>query len=333
MNLPILPTAIVGSYAMPPWLERLKADFFARRISRHDLDEIYDTAVKAAIKDQETAGLDVVTDGELRRDNMVDYFIERFQGIQIDHSSKKYYYDFYDTMVRAKLPMASLGLVQDFTFLRTFTERTPKFCVTGPHCLTKRIGNKFYPTEEALAIDLAKVMNLELKALVKAGAEFIQIDEPYFSGFPEDLGWGVDVINTLVEGVNAKIAVHICYGNRYGKPSWEGSYRYLFPTILNAKVQQLTLEFARRGGEDLDLFKEFNAPFELGVGVIDVKNPDVETPEMVAEHIRKALQVVPAERIHILTDCGCFHLPRDVAFHKMKAMVEGTRIVRKELGK
>ena len=333
MNLPILPTAIVGSYAMPPWLERLKTDFFARRISRHDLDEIYDSAVKAAVKDQETAGLDVITDGEVRRDNMVDYFVERFPGIQIDHSSKKYYYDFYDTQVRSKLPMASLGLVQDFTFLRTFTERTAKFCITGPHCLTKRIRNQFYPTEEALANDLAKVMNLELKALVKAGAEFIQIDEPYFSGFPEDLEWGVNVINTLVEGVNAKIAVHICYGNRYGKPSWEGSYRYLFPTILKAKVHQLTLEFARRGGEDLDLFKEFNAPFELGVGVIDVKNPDVETPDMVAEHIRKALEVMPAERIHILTDCGCFHLPRDVAFHKMKAMVEGTRIVRKELGK
>jgi len=333
MNLPILPTAMVGSYAMPPWLERLKTDFFARRISRHDLDEIYDSAVKAAIKDQETAGLDVITDGEVRRDNMVDYFIERFPGIQIDHSSKKYYYDFYDTLVRAKLPMASLGLVQDFTFLRTFTERATKFCITGPHCLTKRIRNQFYPNEEALATDLAKVMNLELKALVKAGADWIQIDEPYFSGFPEDLAWGVNAINTMVEGVNARIAVHICYGNRYGKPSWEGSYRYLFPTILGAKVQQLTLEFARRGGEDLDLFKEFNAPFELGVGVIDVKNPDIETPEMVAEHIRKALEVVPAERIHILTDCGCFHLPRDVAFNKMKAMVEGARIVRKELGK
>jgi hypothetical protein len=109
-------------------------------------------------------------------------------------------------------------------------------------------------------------MNLELKALVKAGARLIQIDEPYYSGFPEDLVWGVKVLNTLVEGVDAKIAVHICYGNRYGKPSWEGSYRYLFPAILDAKVQQLTLEFARRGGEDLDLFKEFAPPFELGLG-------------------------------------------------------------------
>ena len=126
--------------------------------------------------------------------------------MQIDRTSKKFYYDFYDSAVVGKLPMASLGLVQDFTFLHTFTERDTKFCVTGPHCLTKRIRNQFYPSEEALATDIARVMNMELKALVKAGATFIQIDEPYYSGFPEDLPWGVKVLNTLVEGVDAKIA-------------------------------------------------------------------------------------------------------------------------------
>ena len=107
---------MVGSYAMPGWLERLKTDYFARRISRHDLDEIYDAAAKAAIKDQEIAGLDIVTDGEPRRDNMVDYFVERLPGVQIDRSSKKFYYDFYDSVVQGKLPMASLGLVPDFQF-------------------------------------------------------------------------------------------------------------------------------------------------------------------------------------------------------------------------
>src|SRR5579864_7626946 len=333
MTLPILPTTVVGSYSMPGWLERLKTEYFARRISRHDLDEVHDTAVKAAIKDQEVAGLDIVTDGELRRDNLIDYFVERLPGVDIDRSSKKFYYDFYDSSVSAKLPMAPLGLADDFRFLRKFTERETKFCVTGPHCLTKRLRNEFYPSEEALAMDIARVMNMELKALVKAGAKLIQIDEPYYSGFPEDLPWAVRVLNTLVEGVDAKIGVHICYGNRYGKPSWEGSYRYLFPTIMEAKVQQLTLEFARRGGEDLDLFKEFNPPFELGVGVIDVKIHDIETPDMVTQHIRKALDVLPPERIFVLPDCGLFHLPRDVAFSKLKTMVEGTRIVRKELGK
>ena len=333
MTLPILPTTVVGSYSMPGWLERLKTEYFARRISRHDLDEVHDTAVKAAIKDQEVAGLDIVTDGELRRDNLIDYFVERLPGVDIDRSSKKFYYDFYDSSVSAKLPMAPLGLADDFRFLKKFTEREAKFCVTGPHSLTKRIRNEFYPTEEALAMDIARVMNLELKELVKAGAKIIQIDEPYFSGFPDDISWGVNALNAMVEGVGATIAVHICYGNRYGKPSWEGSYRYLFPKILDAKIHQLTLEFARRGGEDLDVFKQLPAPFQLGVGVIDVKTQAVETPDVVAERIRKALEVVPAERMFILPDCGCFHLPRDVAFAKLCAMVEGTKIVRKELGK
>jgi 5-methyltetrahydropteroyltriglutamate--homocysteine methyltransferase len=332
MTLPILPTAMVGSYSMPGWLERLKTDYFARRISRHDLDEIHDYAIRSAIKDQEMAGLDVVTDGELRRDNMIDYFVERLPGIHIDRSSKKFYYDFYDSEVLGKIPMAALGLVDDFKFLLANTERETKFCITGPHSLCKRVRNKHYPSDEALATDIARVMNMELKELVKAGAKLIQIDEPYYSGFPEDLTWGVKVLNTLVEGVNAKIAVHICYGNRYGKPSWEGSYRYIFPTILQAKIQQLSVEFARRGGEDLDLFREFKTPFELGAGVIDVKDQAIETPEIVAERIRKVLEFVPAEKVVVLPDCGLVHLPRDIAFAKLRAIVQGTKIVRKELG-
>jgi 5-methyltetrahydropteroyltriglutamate--homocysteine methyltransferase len=323
---------MLGSYAMPGWLDRLKTEYFLRRISRNDLDEIYDAAVKAAVKDQEVAGLDIITDGESRRDNMVDYFVERMNGVQIDRTSKRFYYDFYDTEVSAKLPLTSLGLTKDFKFLRQFTERAAKVCITGPHCMSKRIRNKFYPSDEAMAMDIAKVMNLELKALVKAGADIIQIDEPYFSGFPEDVPWAIRVINEMLDGVETKIALHICYGNRYGKPSWEGSYRYLFPAILEAKVDQLNLEFARRGDEDIALWREFKAPFRLGLGVIDVKTHDIETPEMVSAQIRKALETIPAEQLTIMPDCGCFHLPRDVAFAKIQAMVEGTRVVRRELG-
>ena len=122
MNLPMLPTTVVGSYSMPGWLERLKTEYFARRISRRDLDEIHDTAVKAAVKDQENAGIDIITDGELRRDNMVDYFVEKLPGVQIDHASKKFYYDLYESKVLGKLPTAPLGLVDDFRFLRDHQE-------------------------------------------------------------------------------------------------------------------------------------------------------------------------------------------------------------------
>ena len=175
-------------------------------------------------------------------------------------------------------------------------------------------------------------MNVELRELARAGATDIQIDEPYYSGFPEDVPWGIRAVNALVEGVGARLSLHVCYGNRYGKPSWEGSYRYLFPAVLEARVQQLTLEFARRGDEDVRLFKEFDPPFALGLGVVDVKSHDVETAAIVAERIRAALNVVPAARLAVNPDCGLVHLPRDVAFAKLAAMVEGTRLVRKELG-
>src|SRR2546422_1159036 len=331
MSESLLPTAVVGSYSMPSWLERVKNDYLQRRISRHDLDEIHDMAVKAAIKDQEVAGVDLISDGELRRDNMIDYFAMRLPGVQIDHASKRFYYDFYDSVVRNRMPTASLGLVDDFRFLRRFTERRTKVSVTGPHSLVKRIRNQFYPTEEVFAVEIARIMNLELRELVRAGAEQIQIDEPYYSGFPEDLPWGVRAINTLVDGVDARLSLHVCYGNRYGKPSWEGSYRYLFPAILETRIHQITLEFARRGSEDLRLFKEFDAPFTLGLGVVDVKTHNVETPAVVAERIREALAILPAERLSVNPDCGLLHLPREVAFAKLGAMVEGTQLVRREL--
>ena len=332
MSLPILPTAVVGSYSMPSFLERLKTEYSLRKISKAELDEVHDAAVKAAIKDQEIAGVDIITDGEMRRDNMIDYFAERLPGVDIDQSSKQFYYDFFDSVVRGKLPIASLDLVDDFKFLQANTDRATKLCVTGPHSLVKRIRNEHYANEEEFALDIARVMNVELKELVRAGAERIQVDEPYYSGFPQDLAWGVKALNTLVDGVDAKIVLHICYGNRYGKPSWAGNYRYLFPTILDANVGQLTLEFAWRGGEDLGLFKEFPNEFELGVGAIDVKNNTVETPDVVAERIRSALEFMPPERVVVLPDCGCHSLPQPVAFGKLCAMVEGTHIVRDSLG-
>jgi 5-methyltetrahydropteroyltriglutamate--homocysteine methyltransferase len=318
---------------MPAWLERAKNDYLSRKLSRHDLDEMHDAARKGAIKDQEVAGVDIVTDGELQRDNMIDYFVERLPGVQIDFGSKRFYYDFYESVVRSKLASGPLGLADEVRFLRRFTDHRGKVAVSGPHTLVKRVQNRYYPSEEAFALDLARVLNAELRELVRAGATDIQIDEPYYSGFPEDLPWAIRAVNAMVESVEATIHLHICYGNRYGKPSWEGSYRYLFPAILDANVNLVSLEFARRGDEDLQLFKEFNPKFSLGLGVVDVKIQDVESPGFVADRIRRALEVVPPEKLVVNPDCGCLHLPRDVAFNKLCAMVEGARLVRSELAK
>jgi 5-methyltetrahydropteroyltriglutamate--homocysteine methyltransferase len=327
----LLPTAVVGSYSMPGWLERAKNDFIARRITSTDLEEMHDAAVKAAIKDQETAGVEVISDGELRRDNMIDYFALRLPGVEIDHASKKSYYDFYDSVVRAPMPTGRLGLVDDARFLRQFTDRETKISITGPHSLVKRIRNEHYRDEATFAVEIARVMNLELRELASSGVTEIQIDEPYYSGFPEDLDWGIEAINTLVNDIEGRISLHVCYGNRYGKPSWEGSYQYLFPRILDARIHQLTLEFARRGNEDLHLFNEYPSQLRLGLGVIDVKSHDVETPAVVAERIRRALEALPAERLTVNPDCGLVHLPTSIAFAKLRVMVEGANIVRREL--
>jgi 5-methyltetrahydropteroyltriglutamate--homocysteine methyltransferase len=329
--LPILPTTVIGSYSMPEWLERAKNEYLSRRLSRRDLDEMHDAVRKAAIKDQEVAGIDIVSDGEAQRDNMIDYFTERMPGVQVDQGSKRFYYDFYESVVRSKLATGTLGISEEAKFLGRFTDHSSKISISGPHTLVKRIQNKHYPTEEAFALDLGRMLNLELKELVRAGATRLQIDEPYFSGFPEDVAWAFKAINAMVEGVNAHITLHICYGNRYGKPSFEGSYRYLFPAILDARVQAVSLEFARRGADDLQLFKEYTPPFALGLGVIDVKTHDVESPGIVADRIRRALDVIPAERLIVNPDCGCVHLPREVAFNKLSAMAEGTRTVRESL--
>jgi 5-methyltetrahydropteroyltriglutamate--homocysteine methyltransferase len=318
---------------MPAWLERAKNDYLQRKLSRHDLEDMYDAARKAAIKDQEVAGVDIVSDGELQRDNMIDYFAERLPGVQVDLGSKRLYYDFYESVVRSKLATGALGLADEVRFLRRFSERAGKVSVSGPHTLVKRIRNEHYPSEEAFAMDLARVLNSELREMVRAGATHLQIDEPYYSGFPEDLPWAIRAVNAMLEGVTANVTLHVCYGNRYGKPSFEGTYRYLFPTVLEARVQTISLEFARRGEEDLQLFKEFNVPFALGYGVIDVKTHDVESSGIVADRIRRALDVIPAERLVINPDCGCVHLPREVAFSKLRSMAEGARLVREELAR
>src|SRR5499426_987429 len=264
--LPLLPTTVIGSYSMPEWLERAKNEYLSRRLSKRDLEEMHDAVRKAAIKDQETAGIDIVSDGEAQRDNMIDYFTERMPGVQVDLGSKRFYYDFYESVVRSKLATGTLGLAEEAKFLGRFTTHSSKISISGPHTLVKRIQNKFYDSEEAFALDLGRMLNLELKELVRAGATRLQIDEPYFSGFPEDLPWALKAINAMVDGVNAHVTLHICYGNRYGKPSFEGSYQFLFPAILEAKVQAVSMESARRSEEDLELFN--NVPFQVPNGVI-----------------------------------------------------------------
>jgi len=331
----LLPTTVVGSYSVPEWLERLKTDYYQQRISGQHLEEIHEIAIKAAIKDQERAGIDIVSDGELRRDNDVDYFLARIPGVHLPHHAKTYYFDYYEAEVTRPLPEdpeTSLGLAGDFGFTRGQTDRPIKFSFTGPFSLSRRITNTgAYKDQADLVRAIALRLNAEARALVAAGVELLQIDEPFLAGYREDVELAVEAVNIVTAGVAATWALHVCYGNRHARPLWEGHYDFLFPAVQAAKVDQLVLEFARRGLDDLRLFRAYEWDRSLGLGVVDVKSPEVETPELIARRIRRALEYVPAERLVINPDCGLRHLPAEVARAKLRAMVAGTEQVRTEL--
>ncbi|HEX3189938.1 MAG TPA: hypothetical protein VHS30_09155 [Streptosporangiaceae bacterium] len=340
MNTVLLPTTVVGSYSVPEWLERLKTEYYQRRISAQHLAEIHEVAIKAAVKDQELAGIDIVSDGELRRDNDVDYFLARIPGVNIPQRAKTDYFDYYDAEVTRPLPelpeepgpgSTGLALADDFRFTRQLTQKPIKFSFTGPFSLSRRIRDDAYSEPGDLVRALARRLNAEARELAKAGAELLQIDEPFLAGYPDQVELAIEAVNIVTEGVTATWALHVCYGNRYARPSWEGHYDFLFPAVKAARVDQVVLEFARKGLDDLRLIPQHGWDKWLGLGVIDVKNPEVEAAELVASRIRRALEYVPAERLMINPDCGLRHLAPDVARQKLHAMVAGVALVRAEL--
>jgi 5-methyltetrahydropteroyltriglutamate--homocysteine methyltransferase len=330
----LLPTTVVGSYSVPEWLERFKTDFYQHRVSSQYLQDVHENVINAAIKDQEQAGIDVVSDGELRRDNDIDYLLSRIAGIQIPNPSKSYYFDYFDACLTSRLAgdePTAIGLAEDFSFTRCYTQRPIKFSFTGPFSLAQRVRNEAYSNPDDLVRALAERLNAEAHRLVAAGATILQIDEPFLAGYPEQVGIAMEGINIVTRDVEANWALHVCYGNRYARPSWEGHYDFLFPAVLDAHVDQLVLEFARKGYDDLRLLPRYGWDRALGLGVIDVKTNDVESAQVVATRVRRALDVVGADQLVVNPDCGLRHLRPDTARAKLAAMVAGAAIVRDEL--
>jgi len=349
---PLLPTTVVGSYSLPKWLEFVRDGHARGHLTDAESKEAHDAAVRSAIKDQELAGVDIITDGELRRETMVYFFSRRIKGFDMyspnvrdvpqslfERGRMKPIGDLDptvqmpDPVVVGKIERGELGLAKHYRFLREHTDRAIKVTVTGPHMLAKRAHNEYYSTDRELVYELAKVLHAELKDLVLAGVDFIQIDEPVWVGYPREVEeWAVDALNRMIDGIPAKFALHICFGNYQRRQLFKGQYEDLFPAVLTAKVSQIVLEFARLGFQTLEIFKKYPTDWELGAGVIDVKSLAVESPGTVAERLRTVLKYFPPEKVYVNPDCGLKYLPREVAFAKLKAMVEGTMMVRRELG-
>src|SRR6266568_3697560 len=333
-RLPLLPTTVVGSYPVPEWMERLKTDYFRGRMSHAQLQDVHEMAIKAALRDQELAGIDIVFDGELRRDNDIDYFLARIPGIEIRNAAKDFYFDYYEATLSEPLPEPEgtpLRLAEDFAFTAAHTSAPIKFSFTGPFSLARRVRGDAYPSHQDLVLAIARVLNAEARGLAERGAELLQIDEPFLAGYPEEASTAIEAVNIVTADVDVTWALHVCYGNRYARPLWEGHYDFLFPAVASARVDALMLEFARKGLDDLRLLSEHAWDRLVGFGVIDVKSEQVEPAELVAARIRRALEVVPADRLLINPDCGLRHLPAGVARAKLRAMVAGTARVRAEL--
>ncbi len=336
--LPLIYTSVIGSYAWPGWLHTALAAAERGEYGPDDWKETQDDAVDLALRDQEDAGVDIITDGEMRR---IGFFTAEFYGHMtglnempprrklgvLGHDQRESY-----EAVEALDAPNGLGLVEEYHYLKSRTNRPIKMPIPGPYTLAGRIKpGSIYKDRMEVGYAVAAIINREMKALVEAGADFIQVDEPSYAVHAHSPKAFVDLFNTTVEGVNAKIGIHLCFGNFVGRPVARRVYQPLFPHILDMNVSQYALEFANRELAEIDLWQQFPNDKELAAGLVDVKNYYCETPEDVAERIRRALKYIPAEKLSITPDCGFSQTARWAARRKLNAMVAGTKIVRHEL--
>jgi len=340
----LLPTMLVGSYAQPDWLidrEKLAGRFPPRvralelwRVEPEWLEQAQDDATILAIRDQERAGVDILTDGEMRRESYSNRFATALEGVNIDdpgtaldRSGNPNPVPRVDGKIRRKHPVE----VRDVEFLRANTDRPIKITVPGPFTMTQQAQNDFYDSEVKMALDYAAAINEEIKDLFKAGADIVQMDEPYMQARPEKAReYGLTALARALDGVTGTTALHICFG--YAAIIHERPEGYSFlPELANSDVRQISIETGQ-SGLDCSVLEKLPGK-QIILGVIDLSDMKVETPQTVAERIRRALPHCPAERITVAPDCGMKYLPRDVAFGKLSAMVEGAKIVRKEVGK
>jgi 5-methyltetrahydropteroyltriglutamate--homocysteine methyltransferase len=298
-----------------------------------------DDAVDTALRDQEEAGVDIVSDGEMRRAGFFTAeFYQHLTGLKAVEPSRKLGPAGHDQLHKYEVtePIAApagLGVVAEYIYARTRTTKPLKVTIPGPFTLSGRLTTgKVYRHRVDIAWAFVPILNAEIKALAEAGADFIQVDEPspaIHPDFPADFS---ELFNASLEGVNVRLASHLCFGNFAGRPLAKRTYAPVLDQILKFNVDQLVLEFANRELDELPLLRDIAAHKEVGVGLIDVKNSYVETPDDVAERLRKTLEYVPAQRLTVVPDCGFSQTARAVARQKLQAMVAGTRIVRRELG-
>jgi len=338
--LPLLPTTVVGSHARPAWWWVANEAIQQGRMGSRDVEETLNHAVDIAILDQERLGIDVISDGEMRRlSGYVRSVLQRFEGLrQAPATERKWGPPHYDMDERSWVegPVRApdgLGIARDFAYLEAHATHRTKATCPGPLTFAGfcHLAPPYGDVWE-LAHDVAKIVNAELKACVAAGAEYVQIDDPSLGIIPGEGRGTAELVNAVFDGVEAKRGLHICFGTNRGRPrGFNRTYRPLFPDLLEAPVDQFVFEFTNRQMADIDLWQEYQPRQQLVVGVVDQKAFTIETPEFVAERVRTALKYVPADKLWISSDCGFQGAPYWIAMGKLQAMMDGVATVRHEL--
>jgi len=335
----LFPTTLVGSYPQPEWLldrSKLLARLPPRvraqelwKIPQELLAEAQDDATIVAIKAQEEAGLDIITDGEIRRESYSNRFATALEGVDIDNpgqamdrAGKPVPVPRIAGRIRRKHPVE----VEDLRFLRRHTTRQVKMTVPGPFTMTQQAQNDFYRSEEEAAMDYAAAVNEEIKDLFAAGADIVQVDEPYMQARPEKArAYGLKALNRALDGIQGTTAVHICFGYAAVVHKRPSGYSFL-PELSGCRCQQISIETAQ---SNLDCAVLAKLPGKkIMVGCIDLNDLTVETPQQVAARIKRALPYVAKENVILAPDCGMKYLPRAVADGKLRAMVAAAKLLR-----
>ena len=341
-SFPVLATTVVGSYPQPDWLvdrDQLAKQLVPRvrarslwRIAEPLLEQAQDDATIVAIRDMERAGIDVITDGEIRRESYSNRFATALEGLDSDNPGTVMGRVGRPTQVPrvvGKLRRRGPVEVRDVHFLRRNTERRIKITLPGPFTMSMQTVDEFYKDPEAMAMDFAAAVNEEIRDLQAAGADFVQIDDPWLQAHSgEAQRYGVKVLNRALQGISGGTIVHLCFGYAHYGQARPAGYSFL-PQLAACSAEAVSIE-AAQAKLDLGVLKEL-AGKKIVLGVISLGDPQAETPELVAERIRAALKYVPAERLTLSPDCGMKYLSRELAFAKLKALNEGASIVRKEL--
>ena len=358
----LLPTTMVGSYPRPKWFtHQLLGRDVRVAFKAVDHAEAFDDATRLAIRDQEEAGLDIVTDGQMYFDDYVGvigsfcwYMYERIPGFEQakeEHPSAvsatdrtkeiALLSDWGGVINSGPVAPGPLRLADLYKAAATHATRPLKVSVgAGPVNLAWHVYFNHYKNARELSEALAPIFNAEMKALVAAGARFLQFEDlgawlPLFTGDDADFRWIADVVRQCIDGVDAKIAWHFCYGNAWGNRLaglFQRGYEAVLPFLYDVPVDQFVLDFANRDMVDIDSIRDLPADKEVAIGVVDVRTSMIETPQEIAERIRKVIAVVPPERVYLTTDCGMKPLARPVARMKLEALAKAAQMVRQELG-